>query len=143
MEQIFAHRDAMAERAAAEAAEAAAEAAAAPPAGKRARRGGKAGEEKTGGTAGAAPDSSAGALTITATLMEVYNEDIKDLLGAKSGAGAVKHEVRHNPDGSTAVTGLAEVEVRSAEVGRCKLDPSLKATCFQTLNLRVHTVLST
>ena len=29
------------------------------------------------------------------------------------------------------------------EVRRCKLDPSLKATCFQPLNLRVHTVLST
>ena len=29
------------------------------------------------------------------------------------------------------------------KVGRCKLDPSLKATCFQPLNLRVHTVLST
>ena len=30
------------------------------------------------------------------------------------------------------------------KVRRCKLDPSsLKATCFQTLNLRVHTVLST
>ena len=28
-------------------------------------------------------------------------------------------------------------------VGRCKLDPSLKATCFQPLNLRVHLVLST
>ena len=28
-------------------------------------------------------------------------------------------------------------------VGRCKLDPSLKATCFQPLNLRLHTVLST
>ena len=28
-------------------------------------------------------------------------------------------------------------------VRRCKLDPSLKATCFQPLNLRVHTVLST
>ena len=27
------------------------------------------------------------------------------------------------------------------EVGQCKLDPSLQATCFQTLNLRVHTVL--
>ena len=26
---------------------------------------------------------------------------------------------------------------------QCKLDPSLKATCFQPLNLRVHTVLST
>ena len=31
----------------------------------------------------------------------------------------------------------------TASVGRCKLDPSLKATCFQSLNLRVHTVLST
>ena len=29
------------------------------------------------------------------------------------------------------------------KVGRCKLDPGLKATCFQPLNLRVHTVLST
>ena len=28
-------------------------------------------------------------------------------------------------------------------VRRCKLDPGLKATCFQPLNLRVHTVLST
>ena len=28
-------------------------------------------------------------------------------------------------------------------VGRCKLDPSLKATCFQPLNLRVHILLST
>ena len=28
-------------------------------------------------------------------------------------------------------------------VGRCKLDPSLKAPCFQTLNLRVRTLLST
>ena len=27
-------------------------------------------------------------------------------------------------------------------VGRCKLDPSLKAPCFQPLNLRVHTSLS-
>ena len=28
-------------------------------------------------------------------------------------------------------------------VRRCKLDPSLKVTFFQTLNLRFHTVLST
>ena len=34
-------------------------------------------------------------------------------------------------------------EFHNHMVGRCKLDPSLKATCFQTLNLRVHTVLST
>ena len=29
------------------------------------------------------------------------------------------------------------------KVGMCTLDPSLKATCFQPLKLRVHTVLST
>ena len=29
------------------------------------------------------------------------------------------------------------------KVGRWKLDPSLKVTCFQPLNLRLHTVLST
>ena len=29
------------------------------------------------------------------------------------------------------------------KVGRCKLDPSLKATWLQPLNMRVHTVLST
>ena len=32
---------------------------------------------------------------------------------------------------------------KKGEVGRCKLDPSLKAHCFQTLNLRVLTLLST
>ena len=31
----------------------------------------------------------------------------------------------------------------ASEVGRCKLDPSLKATWFQHLNLRFHSVLST
>ena len=34
-------------------------------------------------------------------------------------------------------------EFAGGVVRRCKLDPSLKATCFQPLNLRVHTVLST
>ena len=36
---------------------------------------------------------------------------------------------------------LADAQLRLVE--RCKLDPSLKATCFQPLNLRVHSVLST
>ena len=40
-------------------------------------------------------------------------------------------------------THWAEGQAVAVEVRRCKLDPSLKATCFQTLNLRVHTVLST
>ena len=34
-------------------------------------------------------------------------------------------------------------DVQLPEIGRCKLDPSLKATCFQPSNLIVHTVLST
>ena len=33
--------------------------------------------------------------------------------------------------------------VMAAPVGRCKLDSSLKATWFQPLNLRLHSVLST
>ena len=36
-----------------------------------------------------------------------------------------------------------EAVVGEPEVGRCKFDPSLKATCSQPSNLRVHTVLST
>ena len=39
--------------------------------------------------------------------------------------------------------GSVQDEEDADTVGRCKLDPSLKATCFQPLNLRVHTVLST
>ena len=42
------------------------------------------------------------------------------------------------PDTRGSEVGEFELEVR-----RCKLDPSLKVTCFQPLNLRVHTVLST
>ena len=38
---------------------------------------------------------------------------------------------------------LAHVSSALLTVWRCKLDPSLKATRFQPLNLRVHTVLST
>ena len=33
--------------------------------------------------------------------------------------------------------------VRTLMVRRCKIGPSLIATCFQPLNLRVHAVLST
>ena len=50
---------------------------------------------------------------------------------------------------STAAATLSEGEksdidawVKSDEVGRCKLDPSLKAPCLQPLNLRLHTSLS-
>ena len=35
-----------------------------------------------------------------------------------------------------------ELLVERAKVGRCKLDPGLKAKCFQPLNLRVRSLLS-
>ena len=37
-----------------------------------------------------------------------------------------------------------KMTTEAPKAGRCKLvDPSLKATCFEPLNLRVHTLLST
>ena len=38
---------------------------------------------------------------------------------------------------------VEEIAEEVAMVGQCKLDPGLRATCFQPLNLRVRTVLST
>ena len=46
--------------------------------------------------------------------------------------------------GRRAVKRPLGTEARNAiVVRRCKLDPGLKAACFQPLNLRVHTVLLT
>ena len=50
---------------------------------------------------------------------------------------------RHYARGWLAIDVVSSVPMDLIMVGRCKLDPSLKATCFQPLNLRVHTVLST
>jgi kinesin family protein C1 len=45
-------------------------------------------------------------------VVEIYNEDIKDLLGKSS--PDVKHDVKHDAAGRTTVTGLKTVEVKSA-----------------------------
>ena len=57
----------------------------------------------------------------------------------------MKSNFRHyNMDGNVIPQGEIRVGfLKPPMVGRCKLDPSLKATCFQPLNLRMHTVLST
>ena len=48
------------------------------------------------------------------------------------------------PSEKLTALGVTTVKVESTyTVGWCELDPSLKATCFQPLNLRFHTVLST
>jgi hypothetical protein len=46
------------------------------------------------------------AARMTAEMVEIYNEDIRDLLsvGASSGAGGMKHEIRHDKDGNTTVS---------------------------------------
>ena len=45
--------------------------------------------------------------------------------------------------GGEACTNCAEDIVATPHVGRCKLDPSLKAPCFQPLHLRVVLYVST
>ena len=51
---------------------------------------------------------------VTATMVEIYNEDIKDLLGSAGSASVgEKHEVKHClKTGDTTVTHLKSVEVR-------------------------------
>ena len=54
-------------------------------------------------------------IAITATLLEIYNEDIRDLLADGSPDGKVEYKIKHDDDdGSTRVTNLRAVEVHSA-----------------------------
>lgn len=58
---------------------------------------------------------------MTACMLEIYNEEYKDLLGARSKKGGddKKHQVIHNADGSTTVSDLTTVDVSTPEkVGR-------------------------
>ena len=67
---------------------------------------------------GATPPS----LEVTASMIEIYNEDIIDLLGPKSSSSSgstTKHDVKHDASGKTTVTGLRTVAVSSpAEVAK-------------------------
>mmetsp|Transcript_5395 Transcript_5395/g.11884 ORF Transcript_5395/g.11884 Transcript_5395/m.11884 type:complete len:815 (-) Transcript_5395:535-2979(-) len=50
--------------------------------------------------------------TMQASMLEIYNEEYKDLLGRKGKqADAKKHQVLHNADGSTTVTDITTVDV--------------------------------
>ena len=51
---------------------------------------------------------------ITATLLEIYNEDIRDLLADGSLDGKIEYKIKHDDDGNTHVTNLNAVEVHSA-----------------------------
>jgi kinesin family protein C1 len=52
-------------------------------------------------------------VSITATLLEIYNEDIRDLL-SESPDVKVEHKIKHDDEGNTKVTNLVAVEVFSA-----------------------------
>ena len=57
--------------------------------------------------------STSATFAVTATMVEVYNEEIKDLLDSK---GDTKHEVKHClKSGDTTVTHLKSVEVKSVD----------------------------
>ena len=53
-------------------------------------------------------------IAITATLLEIYNEDIRDLLADGSSDGKIEYKIKHDDDGNTHVTNLNAVEVHSA-----------------------------
>ena len=53
-------------------------------------------------------------LAISATMIEIYNEDVKDLLVSQKVSAETKYDVKHHPDGRTTVTGLKTVEVANA-----------------------------
>jgi kinesin family protein C1 len=47
-------------------------------------------------------------------MIEIYNEDVKDLLVSQKVSAETKYDVKHHPDGRTTVTGLKTVEVANA-----------------------------
>ena len=50
-------------------------------------------------------------VSITATLLEIYNEDIRDLLTTAS--GKTEHKIKHDDEGNTHVTNVTQCEVFS------------------------------
>ena len=87
-------------------------------------------------TAAAVPEATCDA--VLAELDSLDTQQVYDVLQGWCAAGGERLLVDKTPPYIWSLDTL-----RRAEVGRCKLDPSLKATWFQPLNLRVHPVLST
>lgn len=50
-----------------------------------------------------------------ASMMEIYNEEIKDLLCRSKKPSDKKHNIAHNADGTTTVTDVTVVDVSSSE----------------------------
>ena len=83
-------------------------------------------------------------LRVTATMMEIYNEDIKDLLG---GSSSVKHDVKHDKRGDTTVTGLRSARVESAAevdalMKRAQAARTTASTLMNDHSSRSHMVLT-
>ena len=83
-------------------------------------------------------------LRVTATMMEIYNEDIKDLLG---GSSSVKHGVKHDKHGDTTVTGLRSARVESAAevdtlMKRAQAARTTASTLMNDHSSRSHMVLT-
>merc|ERR1711968_240413 len=56
---------------------------------------------------------------IQASMVEIYNEQIRDLAGSEDSKGETRHEIHHTRDGSgrwsTTVDGISSSEVRNAD----------------------------
>ena len=84
-------------------------------------------------------------------MVEIYNEEIKDLLAPSqalsSSPAAVedKHEIRHDKDGTTTITGVISIPVDSvasvdALLKRATLARSTGATSSNAVSSRSHSV---
>jgi kinesin family protein C1 len=75
-------------------------------------------------------------LAISATMIEIYNEDIKDLLVSQKHSAETKYDVKHHADGRTTVTGLKTVEVANAgEVAKLmKKAQAVRSTAKTNMN---------
>lgn len=85
--------------------------------------------------------------TVGAQFIEIYNESIRDLLGSDNESSSGKHQITHNKDGTTTVTG---VEVRtiqsSSDVYDCLREAAQRRSVGETLlnerSSRSHSVFT-
>lgn len=79
-------------------------------------------------------------------MVEIYNEEIRDLLALPGAAvDDAKHEIRHEKDGTTTITGVASVVVDSvasveALLSRAAASRSTGATASNAVSSRSHSV---
>eukprot|EP01046_Picozoa_sp_COSAG06_P012622 COSAG06_NODE_746_length_12649_cov_7.098327_11_plen_347_part_00 len=85
--------------------------------------------------------------TMTANFLEIYNEEIRDLLRADGGGGAQAHRITHDSMGNTTVSNMTTVRVGSLEdvsdlMAKAETQRSVSATAMNSRSSRSHSVFT-